>query len=57
MKKHAWFYCGFAECKDCGWKSDSYKNLLGISAIHARRYKHKVAVDLGFAAEYDGSVD
>jgi len=45
---------GIAACKDCGWSSESYKNILAISAIHAKRYKHKVWVEVGYDYIYDG---
>lgn len=57
MKKNNWIFSGFANCQDCDWKSSSYKNILGISAIHAKRYKHRVLVDIAHGFEYDGTVD
>jgi len=45
---------GLAECKDCGWKTVSYKNAQAIAAIHAKKYHHKVVGELGISFEYDG---
>lgn len=45
---------GIADCEDCGWHSESYKNILAISAIHAKRKKHKVSVEIGYGFVYDG---
>lgn len=34
-----------AECEDCGWTLDA-KNAIGVAAQHARRYGHKVRVEI-----------
>ena len=43
-----------AECKDCGWTSQQYKNAQATAAIHARKYKHVVSVEVGIEGYYDG---
>lgn len=45
---------GVANCDDCSWESFSYKNILAISANHAKHHKHKVSVEIGYAYEYNG---
>jgi len=45
---------GLAECEDCGWTTDSYKNAQAIAKIHAQKYGHKVRGELGIAFSYDG---
>lgn len=45
---------GIAECEDCGWRTESYKNAQAISKIHAKRHGHKVSGELGIAFSYDG---
>ena len=44
---------GIAECDDCCWKTESYKNAQAIAKIHAKRYGHKVRGELGISFEYD----
>lgn len=55
MKRTGGVVHGIAECDDCNWQSGSYKNILGISAIHAKKYKHKVHVEVAYVFIYDGS--
>lgn len=43
-----------AECEDCNWRTEEYKNGQAIAAIHAKSKKHKVRVDVGLVFEYDG---
>lgn len=45
---------GTAECLDCLWKTESYKNAQAIAAKHAKTYKHRVIGELGIHFEYDG---
>jgi len=45
-----------AECQDCDWKTDSYKNGQAIAAKHAKTKRHKVLVDVGLVFEYDGRI-
>jgi len=44
----------YAECEDCGWTTDNHKNGQGLAAIHAKKKKHKVKVEIGIAGYYDG---
>ena len=43
-----------ANCQDCSWKSIDSPNSQGIGAIHAKRHKHKVDVDIYQALTYEG---
>jgi hypothetical protein len=43
---------GHAECKDCCWTSESYKNILAVARNHARYYKHEVKVEIGYVYTY-----
>lgn len=43
-----------AECLDCSWKTESYKNAQAIAKIHAQKHGHKVRGDLSIAFHYDG---
>ena len=45
---------GIAECLDCPWHNEMYKNAQATAAIHARRYGHKVDVEIGVSGYYDG---
>ena len=45
---------GIAECKDCDWQTQSYKNAQALAARHAAHYKHKVEGELGIVYAYDG---
>jgi len=44
---------GRAECLDCGWSTQSYKNAQAIAKIHAKKRGHKVLGELGIAFGYD----
>jgi len=54
MKKTIGVVHVVAECKDCNWRTESYKNGQAIAAKHAKKYKHVVIVDVGLMVEYDG---
>lgn len=41
-------------CEDCPWETVSYKNAQAIAKIHAKKYKHRVAGELGIAFSYNG---
>jgi hypothetical protein len=45
---------GMAECEDCEWRTDSYKNAQAIAAKHAKKYGHRVRGELGIDFSYDG---
>ena len=46
-----------AQCKDCTWNTQNYKNGQAIAAKHAKDYKHKVMIDVGLTGYYDGRED
>ena len=48
---------GLAECQDCGWSTQSYKNAQALAAIHARAHGHRVEGEAGYAYTYDGRDD
>ena len=54
MKKTIGVVHVIAECKDCNWQTENYKNGQAIAAKHARKYEHVVIVDVGLIVEYDG---
>lgn len=54
MQKSYGVIHAFAECKDCDWKTESYKNAQAIAATHARTYGHKVEGEVGNAFTYNG---
>lgn len=54
MKKSFGVIHCVADCQDCGWSTESYKNGQAIAAKHAKKYKHKVTVDIGLCGTYDG---
>ena len=43
-----------ADCEDCGWHTESYKNGQAIAALHARKHHHRVKGELGISFGYDG---
>jgi hypothetical protein len=45
---------GHANCDNCTWTSESYKNILALAANHAKHHKHQVRVEVGYAYIYDG---
>lgn len=53
MKKSIGVVHSIAECQDCAWRAENYKNAQAIGAMHAKRYHHKVSVEIGFSAVYD----
>ena len=44
-----------ADCVDCGWHCESYKNAQALSAKHARKYKHTVKGEVANAFTYYGA--
>ena len=42
------------ECRDCDWRTESYKNAQAIAKIHAKTHKHRVEGELGIGIMYDG---
>lgn len=53
IKNFSVIHC-IANCEDCNWGTESHKNGQAISAIHARRYKHKVRVKVVLYGSYEG---
>ena len=45
-----------AECEDCDWRTEEYKNGQAIAAKHAKSKNHKVRVEVGLVFEYDGRI-
>jgi len=54
MKKSFGVTHCMAECRDCDWRTESYKNGQAIAALHAIRHGHYVKVEVGIAGCYDG---
>jgi len=54
MKRTSGIVHGMAECKDCGWRNENYKNAQATGAIHAKKHKHRVEVEVGYSHVYDG---
>lgn len=54
MKKSFGVIGAKAECEDCDWKTESYKNAQAIAARHAKYHKHKVNIEVVNAGTYDG---
>lgn len=52
IKKIAGVTHAIAECADCAWKSEAYKNAVANAARHARAYGHKVIAEQCIAIEY-----
>ena len=43
-----------AECEDCEWSSQMYKNAQANAARHAKAKGHRVHVEVGLDGYYDG---
>ena len=54
MKKDFGVTHAIAECQDCDWKNELYKNAQATGALHAKKHKHLVHVEIGVSGEYDG---
>jgi len=54
IEKKTWKVHAIAECQDCDWRNEGYKNAQATAAIHAKKYKHLVRVETGLVSEYDG---
>ena len=54
MKKRFGVVHGVAQCKSCGWETQSYKNAQALAAKHARHHGHQVTGEVGYAYTYDG---
>ena len=55
MKKRTWKVHTIANCSNCGWGTEEYRNGQAISAIHAKKYGHTVRGEVGLAFEYNSS--
>jgi len=45
---------GLANCRDCGWETQSYKNAQALAARHALTYGHHVEGEIGISYVYVG---
>lgn len=54
LKRHFGVVHGLANCEDCGWQYEGYKNAQALAAKHAKRHGHKVLVEVGLSGYYDG---
>jgi hypothetical protein len=54
MKHHFGVIHAIANCSDCDWQTQSYKNAQAIAAKHARHHKHKVFLEWAMGGFYDG---
>jgi len=54
MKRTSGIVHGMANCEDCDWHNHNYKNAQATGAIHAKKHKHLVNVEVGYAHTYDG---
>lgn len=43
-----------ATCQDCDWVNERYKNAQATGAIHAKKHRHLVHVEIGLSGDYDG---
>lgn len=42
-----------AECRDCDWTGDNYKNALALASVHARRYGHNTVAESMVSVEHN----
>lgn len=54
MKKDFGVVHAIAQCEDCNWRNEQYKNAQATASIHAKKHKHKVHVEIGTSGHYDG---
>ena len=54
MKKSTWRVSGIANCDDCDWHYENYKNAQAVGANHAKHHHHKVRVETALVSVYDG---
>ncbi len=55
MKRQFGVTHGIAECQDCDWGTQSYKNAQALAARHAMAWGHKVNGEVGYSYTYDGA--
>jgi len=53
MKKKTWVIGGIAECQDCDWTYDHYKNAQAVAANHAKHHDHFVRVETTLCSYYN----
>jgi len=54
--RYSGIVAAMAECNDCDWKTDSYKNALANASLHARRTGHTVVCEQVTAVTYNKKV-
>lgn len=54
MRKSVGVVHCLALCLDCGKEFTCYKNAQALGAMHAKKYGHKVTVEVGLAVTYNG---
>ena len=42
-----------ADCLDCGWRTENYQSGDKLASSHAKRAKHKVSIEVGYAGVID----
>ena len=43
-----------AECLDCDWRNEGYRNAQATAVIHAKTFGHTVHCEIGINFEYKG---
>jgi len=54
VKKQFGVVSAIAECQDCDWRTEAYKNAQATAAIHAKSKGHKVIVETTMGGYYNG---
>lgn len=57
MKKSIWVIHFIANCKDCDWHNENYKNGQALSAKHAKKYRHLIHYVISLAGKYNGKIN
>lgn len=45
---------GIAQCQDCNWRNEQYKNAQATAALHAKKFGHHVTVEIVLSGYYKG---
>ncbi len=53
MRKKTWKTSSIAECADCDWTYENYKNAQAVGAKHAKDHNHFVRVETVLASYYN----
>jgi len=53
MNKKTWRIGGVADCDDCAWHYESYKNAQAVGANHAKHHDHMVRVETTLVSLYN----